>query len=230
VNRRGWSLVVETPEQAAAALRAPGDALDLRAFAEPGPGWVELGFVPLDEEESCHEEQGSGASVVELVRPLPVVLATVEDTRALGARLAAVLVAGDLVLLSGPLGAGKTALTQGIGAGLGVRGRVTSPTFVLSRRHRGEPDLVHVDAYRLASQDAEGAGDSTALDLEDLDLDLDLAVTVVEWGEQVERALPGPRLLVTLSRGETDAADADGPRTAVVRAHGSRWGVAPAGR
>ena len=76
-------------------------------------------------------------------------LATVEDTKAFGRSLAATLRAGDLVILSGPLGAGKTALTQGIGEGLGVAGRVTSPTFVIARVHRGPLPLVHVDAYRL---------------------------------------------------------------------------------
>src|ERR1700704_5729814 len=98
--------------------------------------------------------------------------------RALGRRLAAVLRPGDLVILAGPLGAGKTTLVQGIGTGLGVRGPVTSPTFVIARVHPslvGGPSLVHVDAYRL--------GD--ALEVDDLDLDASLAesVTVVEWGE-----------------------------------------------
>src|SRR5581483_9676762 len=107
-------------------------------------------------------------------------LSTVDDTRAFGRELAGVLRAGDLVLLTGPLGAGKTALSQGIGAGLGVRGDVTSPTFVISRIHRGgRVPLVHVDAYRLA------AVDDPVAQLDDLDLDASVedSVTVVEWGE-----------------------------------------------
>src|SRR5215813_5298495 len=79
------------------------------------------------------------------------VLSTVDDTRQLGRQLAGLLRAGDLVMLAGPLGAGKTALAQGIGAGLGVRGGVTSPTFVIARVHQGPLPLVHVDAYRLGN-------------------------------------------------------------------------------
>ena len=102
---------------------------------------------------------------------------TIPDTtqmEALGARLAPLLRAGDLVLLNGELGAGKTTLTRGLGAALGARGAVTSPTFVLAREHptaSGVP-LVHVDAYRLA----------TARELDDLDLDYDNAIVIVEWG------------------------------------------------
>jgi tRNA threonylcarbamoyladenosine biosynthesis protein TsaE len=110
----------------------------------------------------------------------------VDDTRAFGRRLAGLLRAGDLVLLTGPLGAGKTALTQGIGRGLGVDGEVTSPTFVISRIHRGgRVPLVHVDAYRLVA-----AADSGA-QLDDLDLDASVedSVTVVEWGEGVAEQL-----------------------------------------
>ncbi|TML25259.1 MAG: tRNA (adenosine(37)-N6)-threonylcarbamoyltransferase complex ATPase subunit type 1 TsaE [Actinobacteria bacterium] len=102
-------------------------------------------------------------------------LSTVDDTRAFGRTLGSVLRAGDLVLLTGPLGAGKTALAQGIGAGLGVPGEVTSPTFVIARVHRGgRLPFVHVDAYRLGS----------ALEVDDLDLDASVedSVTVVEWG------------------------------------------------
>src|SRR5690606_8019834 len=98
-------------------------------------------------------------------------------TRELGRRLAGVLRAGDLVVLTGDLGAGKTTLTQGIGAGLGVRGQVASPTFIIARAHPNPgsgPDLVHVDAYRLES----------LAEVDDLDLDSSLedSVTVVEWG------------------------------------------------
>jgi len=133
--------------------------------------------------------------------------------RALGARVAALLRAGDLVLLSGPLGAGKTTLAQGLGAGLRVRGPVTSPTFVIARVHPslvGGPDLVHVDAYRV--------GD--ALEVDDLDLDaaLDDVVTVVEWGEGKVEGLADDRLELHLRRsddGET--------RRVTVRGVGARW-------
>ncbi len=138
------------------------------------------------------------------------VLRSVEDTRAFGRELAGRLRAGDLVVLSGPLGAGKTALTQGIGEGLGVNGRVTSPTFVIARVHRGPLPLVHVDAYRLRDG---------RLDLDDLELDeeLDGAVVVVEWGEGVVEALSDSHLEVVLERHDDDS------RTATVRGVGPRW-------
>ena len=119
-------------------------------------------------------------------------LPTVADTQALGARLAATLRAGDLIVLIGPLGAGKTALVQGIGAGLGVRGAVVSPTFVIARVHRGPLPLVHVDAYRLGSLDA----------VDDLDLDVDMAdaVTVVEWGSGLVEQLADARLEIVIER------------------------------
>jgi len=127
-------------------------------------------------------------------------LATVDDTRDFGRRLATVLRAGDLVLLAGPLGAGKTALAQGIGAGLGVRGDVTSPTFVIARLHQGSPPLVHVDAYRL--------GDATdpRAEIDDLDLDASAedAVTVVEWGEGLVERLNEAYLLVRIDRLDDD--------------------------
>ncbi len=125
-------------------------------------------------------------------------LPTVDDTRAFGERLATVLRAGDLILLVGPLGAGKTALTQGIGAGLGVRAAVTSPTFVISRVHRdGRLPLVHVDAYRVGGR----------LELDDLDLDASVedSVTVVEWGEGIAEQLSDAHLEIHLDRlDETD--------------------------
>ncbi|GAA0897685.1 tRNA (adenosine(37)-N6)-threonylcarbamoyltransferase complex ATPase subunit type 1 TsaE [Virgisporangium ochraceum] len=120
-------------------------------------------------------------------------LPTVEDTRALGSKLAQRLRAGDLILLIGPLGAGKTALTQGIGAGLGVKAAVTSPTFVISRVHRdGRLPLVHVDAYRVGGR----------LELDDLDLDASVedSVTVVEWGEGIAEQLSDSYLEVHLDR------------------------------
>lgn len=127
-------------------------------------------------------------------------LPEVADTEALGRELAAGLRAGDLVVLDGPLGAGKTALTRGIAAGLGVGGRVSSPTFVIARRHPageradGLPvPLVHVDAYRLG-------GSLDELDALDLDTDLDDAVVVVEWGSGMAERLAGRHLLVRMSR------------------------------
>ena len=153
-----------------------------------------------------------------LLRAVPVDLADADATRALGRRIAAALRAGDLLVLSGPLGAGKTTFTQGLGAALGVRGRVTSPTFVLARVHRGPLPLVHVDAYRLREP-----GTDRALDLDDLDLDaaLEDSVTVVEWGDGLVEHLSENRLDVRFDRVEQPA---DG-RTAVVRGHGPRWRV-----
>jgi tRNA threonylcarbamoyladenosine biosynthesis protein TsaE len=133
-----------------------------------------------------------------VARPSALALPTVEDTRSLGRRLAAVLRAGDLVVLSGPLGAGKTALAQGIGAGLGVPGEVTSPTFVIARVHRGgRVPLVHVDAYRLG----------TTVEVDDLDLDASVedSVTVVEWGEGKVEQLADAYLEVRIDRRDDDA-------------------------
>ena len=176
---------------------------------------------------------------------------TAAEMRALGRALATVLHAGDLVILSGGLGAGKTTLTQGIGAGLGVRGPVTSPTFVIARVHppataataglggsggldramanlaAPRPSLVHADAYRLGS----------ALELDDLDLDTDTAssVTVVEWGEGLAEGLAADRLEIAIAAGPP-AADAaadqagaiadpalDMPRTVRISKVGARW-------
>ena len=129
-------------------------------------------------------------------------LPTVDDTRDFGRRLAAILRAGDLVILDGPLGAGKTALAQGIGAGLGVRGEVTSPTFVIARVHQPDPHragrlpLVHVDAYRL--------GGVAEVDDLDLDASLDEAVTLVEWGEGKVEQLADAYLRVRLARRDDD--------------------------
>ena len=113
--------------------------------------------------------------------------------RSLGEELGRRFGSGDLVLLSGPLGAGKTTLAQGIAQGLQVDGRVTSPTFVIARVHRsqvGGPDLVHVDAYRLNS----------LAEVDDLDLDVSESVTVVEWGEGKVENLAGRRTVVTIDR------------------------------
>ena len=153
--------------------------------------WEHLGYVDV----------GRSGTFVTMAKLLPVekVAATAEETRALGRRLAGVLRAGDLVLLSGDLGAGKTTFAQGLGAGLEVRGDVTSPTFVISRVHPSlvaGPALVHVDAYRLSGFE----------ELDDLDLDtsLDEAVTVVEWGEGVAEGLSDTRLEVSITRARGD--------------------------
>jgi len=141
-----------------------------------------------------------------------VKLLTVDDTRELGARLAGIARAGDLILLTGPLGAGKTALTQGIGTGLAVGGAVTSPTFVSSRVHRGgRLPLVHVDAYRLGGR----------LELDDLDLDASVedSLTVVEWGEGVAEQLSDAYLEVRLDRAD----EASEVRLAELVAHGADW-------
>jgi tRNA threonylcarbamoyladenosine biosynthesis protein TsaE len=134
--------------------------------------------------------------------------------RDLGRRLAPLLRAGDLVVLSGGLGAGKTTLVQGVGEGLDVRGPVTSPTFVIARVHPslcGGPPLVHVDAYRI--------GDLAEVD--DLDLDATLAdsVTIVEWGEGKVEGLTEDRLELRIDR----ASDADETRTVTVTGVGARW-------
>ena len=141
------------------------------------------------------------------------VLTTADDTRAFGERVAAGLRAGDLVILTGGLGAGKTTLTQGLAAGLGVRGPITSPTFVIARVHPslvGGPALVHVDAYRLGG----------LAELADLDLDTSLeeSVTVVEWGHGVAEELSDDRLEIIL-----DADPATESRSVVVAGHGERW-------
>lgn len=140
-----------------------------------------------------------------------------EQMQDLGRRLAKLLRPGDLVMLTGELGAGKTTLTRGLGEGLGVRGAVTSPTFVIARVHpslTGGPALVHVDAYRL------GGG----LDeMEDLDLDVSLpeSVVVVEWGEGKVEDLSEDRLHVVIHRvvGDTE----DDRREVVLRGYGERW-------
>ena len=161
-------------------------------------------------------------------------------TRGYGKALAALLRAGDLVVLSGALGAGKTTLTQGIGAGLGIRGQVASPTFIIARVHpstTGGPSLVHVDAYRLGSLDE--------LEALDLDASLDESVTVVEWGEGLVEGLAEDRLEIAIERphgagrasdlagpvelvddgsaGRPDDDGSSGTRTVTVRGVGPRW-------
>jgi tRNA threonylcarbamoyladenosine biosynthesis protein TsaE len=166
--------------------------------------WRNLGYA------ESHRE-GNRVLMVRLL-PRKVTLPTPEDTYELGRSLAARLHAGDLLILTGDLGAGKTTLTQGIGEGLGVRGSVTSPTFVISRVHPSRgigPALVHVDAYRL--------GGSAELDDLDLDTDIEEAVTVVEWGEGLAEALSTDRLELDLHRRDDDV------RELTLTPVGARW-------
>ncbi|HEX4654639.1 MAG TPA: tRNA (adenosine(37)-N6)-threonylcarbamoyltransferase complex ATPase subunit type 1 TsaE [Mycobacteriales bacterium] len=140
---------------------------------------------------------------------------TAEDMRALGERLAADLVVGDLVVLTGELGAGKTTFVQGLAAGLGATGPVLSPTFVIARVYPdGRVPLVHVDAYRLGSR----------VEVDDLDLDADVAesVTVVEWGEGLVEGLTPDRIVVTIDRSYDEA---DETRRVVVTTVGERQPV-----
>ncbi|GAA0963376.1 tRNA (adenosine(37)-N6)-threonylcarbamoyltransferase complex ATPase subunit type 1 TsaE [Frigoribacterium faeni] len=151
-----------------------------------------------------------------------------EAMESLGRRLAGLLRAGDLLVLTGPLGAGKTTMTRGLGAGLEVRGQVASPTFVLARTHpsaSGVP-LVHVDAYRLGG----------ATELDDLDLDFDGSIVVVEWGAGLLDGVAESWLDVVIERptgaGAADDPDhdpddpdasLDEPRRVTITAHGPRW-------
>jgi tRNA threonylcarbamoyladenosine biosynthesis protein TsaE len=141
--------------------------------------------------------------------PAEMEIATDTEMRALGERLATGLRAGDLLILTGPLGAGKTTLVKGIGTGLGVRGAVTSPTFVIARVHPGPMvPLVHADAYRLGS----------VVEVDDLDLDTANSVTVVEWGEGLAEGLADDRLEISI------APDPESQRRTVrIRGIGARW-------
>ena len=127
----------------------------------------------------------------------------------LGLKLASHLRAGDLVLVNGPLGAGKTVLAQGVGAGLGVTG-ITSPTFVISRVHKATVPFIHVDAYRLI--DSENPN----LYLDDLDLDIASSITFIEWGGAESARLSEDRLEITIDR-------SDDVRKVEIRAVGARW-------
>jgi len=147
-----------------------------------------------------------------------VTIETADEMRDLARSMAAWVRAGDVVVLSGPLGAGKTTWTQGFAEGLGVRGAVTSPTFVIARSHpsiTGGPALIHVDAYRV--------GD--ALEFDDLDLVNDQAdsVTVVEWGAGHTDRLSAQPLLVTIERSSSD--DASEQRRVSWHGRGARWHV-----
>jgi len=144
---------------------------------------------------------------------MSVTVETPEAMRDLGERIAASLDRGDLVVLSGPLGAGKTTLAQGIGRGLGVTGAVVSPTFVIARvHHGGRLPLVHVDAYRLSSID----------EVDDLDLDASLeeSITLVEWGEGLVEGLSGDRLHIAIDRPAGDGSEA---RAVEITGFGDRW-------
>ncbi|MFF9685188.1 tRNA (adenosine(37)-N6)-threonylcarbamoyltransferase complex ATPase subunit type 1 TsaE [Streptomyces sp. NPDC014623] len=166
--------------------------------------------------EAAHNRPATGTAAPGTVT-LAVAVESPEEMKDLGRRIAGLLAPGDLVMLTGELGAGKTTLTRGLGEGLGVRGAVTSPTFVIARVHPplGEgPALVHVDAYRL------GGG----LDeMEDLDLDVSLpeSVVVVEWGDGKVEELSEDRLRVVIDRavGDTD----DERRTVTLVGIGTRW-------
>ena len=181
--------------------------------------WVRQGFREISRESPA----------VRLHRPLNEHVVEALDADAmfeLGRRVAALVAAGDVLVLSGGLGAGKTTFTKGLGAGLGVRGEITSPTFVIARVHPstvGGPELVHVDAYRL--------GGIEELDDLDLDTDLDDAVTVVEWGEGLAEGLSESRLEIRIVRAEADEAPLDlveapdgaDPRRVEIVPVGARW-------
>jgi len=138
-----------------------------------------------------------------------ITIATPEAMHQLGIQLSAQLRAGDLLLVNGPLGAGKTVLAQGVGAGLGVTG-ITSPTFVISRVHKAAIPFIHVDAYRLV--DSENPN----LYLDDLDLDIANSITLIEWGGAESARLSEDRLEITIDR-STDV------RTVEIKAVGPRW-------
>lgn len=138
---------------------------------------------------------------------------TPEEMHELGLRLAALFQAGDLILLTGPLGAGKTTLTRGIGEALGAIGNVSSPTFVLARTHscgEGRPALVHVDAYRL----------SGAAELDDLDIDFPNSITIVEWGKGLTDGITDDWLEIEIERDHTGESEI---RELVLTGYGERW-------
>ena len=138
-----------------------------------------------------------------------ITIATPEAMHQLGLQISAQLRAGDLVLVNGPLGAGKTVLAQGIGAGLGITG-ITSPTFVISRVHKAAIPFIHVDAYRLV--DSENPN----LYLDDLDLDIRNSITVIEWGGAESARLSEDRLEISIDRSSDE-------RTVEIKAVGPRW-------
>ena len=138
-----------------------------------------------------------------------ITIATPQAMHQLGVQLSAHLRAGDLLLVNGPLGAGKTVLAQGVGEGLGVTG-VTSPTFVISRVHKATVPFIHVDAYRLV--DSENPN----IYLDDLDLDIANSITLIEWGGAESARLSEDRLEITIDRSNEE-------RTVEIKAVGPRW-------
>jgi tRNA threonylcarbamoyladenosine biosynthesis protein TsaE len=138
-----------------------------------------------------------------------ITVASAEQMLQLGLKLASHLRAGDLVLVNGPLGAGKTVLAQGVGEGLGISG-ITSPTFVISRVHKAAVPFIHVDAYRLL--DSENPN----LYLDDLDLDIASSITLIEWGGAESARLSEDRLEITIDR-------SDDVRKVEIKAVGARW-------
>ncbi|MGY3128000.1 tRNA threonylcarbamoyl adenosine modification protein YjeE [Agrococcus sp. UYP33] len=222
------------------ARAAAGRPVELGGVAHPIRGRVAMDQVVLDIGDQLAEvgdpvalELAAAPELTGMIGPrvaveVAGVVPDADAMEALGERIGSALRAGDAVLLIGPLGAGKTTLTRGIGRALGAHGTVQSPTFVIARTHRTDagPDLQHVDAYRLQEG---GAGDEAQLD--DLDLDLDGAITVAEWGAPLEHALDS-WLRVELARGAADD-DADGddaddhePRFVRLRGHGQDWDAA----
>lgn len=205
--------LVGTAERIAAREGYDGLVLGARAeLPSTVEFWQHLGYAEV-------EREGTWLTMAKAL-PYETTAVSAEDTRAVGRRLAAVLRAGDLVLLTGDLGAGKTTFTQGLGEGLGVRGQVTSPTFVIARVHPslvGGPALVHVDAYRL--------GGVAELDDLDLEASLEESVTVVEWGEGVAEGLADTRLEVSIvrARGGDDPVEDTDPRHVRVTPIGARW-------
>ncbi|RHW28929.1 tRNA (adenosine(37)-N6)-threonylcarbamoyltransferase complex ATPase subunit type 1 TsaE [Nocardioides immobilis] len=215
---RGRGVAVALVRAALHAANELGDGLAERAVVfsrEELPHtarfWRQQGFA----------ETGRRPPYVEMSRALPhrFAVPTADDMRALAARVARQLVAGDVLVLSGDLGAGKTTFTQGLGTALQVRGAVTSPTFVISRVHPslvGGPDLVHVDAYRL--------GGAAELDDLDLDTDLDHAVTVVEWGEGLAEDLADSPLEIRIRRASGSVVGgSEDSRTVELDPLGARW-------
>jgi tRNA threonylcarbamoyladenosine biosynthesis protein TsaE len=204
------SAMVSAAEELAATLGHRRVEVFARSeLAEPVAFWQHRGFVV--------DRPAPSGMILTKPLPLSITVPTAEDMRRLGERLAGHLRPGDLVIASGDLGAGKTTLTQGIGAGLGSIGPIISPTFVLSRIHpstTGRPPLVHVDAYRLSGPD----------ELDDLDLDatLDESITVVEWGEDVAEHLSASRLELDLWT-TVDGSPDHAARVVMVRPVGPRW-------
>jgi tRNA threonylcarbamoyladenosine biosynthesis protein TsaE len=203
------SAMVGVAEESATSRGADGVWLWVREeLPETVRFWLRRGYFRTGS-EGVH-------GVVQKALPAHVTVGSPEGTQALAGRVATLLRPGDLVILRGELGAGKTTFTQGLGEALDVRGPITSPTFVLSRIHpsmRGGPDLVHVDAYRLGS----------AAEVDDLDLDAtsDSGVTVVEWGTGVAEQLSDSRLDIAIS------APGDDTRDVVITPHGQRWANVP---